>query len=59
MLIEYVDCNTSYENKGVDQLRHVFKSILFNPTDRRIILSAWNPTAIPSMALPPCHIVSY
>jgi thymidylate synthase len=40
---EYVNCHTDYSGQGVDQLRHAIKSILFNPMDRRIIISAWNP----------------
>ncbi|KAG6828507.1 Membrane protein tms1 [Tephrocybe sp. NHM501043] len=41
----------------VDQLRECIKKIKENPTDRRIILSAWNPKDIPQMALPPCHMI--
>jgi len=52
---EYVDCHTDYTGKGVDQLQQVIDKIKNNPTDRRIILSAWNPADIPIMALPPCH----
>ena len=40
---EYVDCETDYMGRGVDQLRECIKKIKENPTDRRIILSAWNP----------------
>ena len=40
---DYVDCETDYTGQGVDQLRECIKKIKENPTDRRIILSAWNP----------------
>lgn len=53
---EYVDADADYTGKGVDQLKMVIKSILTNPTDRRIIMSAWNPADMDKMALPPCHM---
>jgi thymidylate synthase len=40
---EYTDCDGDYKGKGVDQLQRVIDTIKTNPTDRRIILSAWNP----------------
>ena len=40
---------------GVDQLSLVINTLKTNPTDRRIIMSAWNPKQLPEMALPPCH----
>ncbi|KAF5343324.1 hypothetical protein D9756_011579 [Leucocoprinus leucothites] len=40
---EYLDCDADYTGKGVDQLRECIQKIKENPTDRRIILSAWNP----------------
>jgi len=52
---KYTDMNANYENKGVDQLARVINLIKKNPDDRRIIMSAWNPTDLPNMALPPCH----
>ncbi|KAF8913778.1 thymidylate synthase/dCMP hydroxymethylase domain-containing protein [Gymnopilus junonius] len=54
---EYVNCETDYTGQGVDQLRECIRKIKENPTDRRIILSAWNPKDIPLMALPPCHML--
>lgn len=32
-----------YSGKGANQLREVTRKIIEDPTDRRIILSAWNP----------------
>tara|TARA_Y100001958_G_scaffold159112_1_gene159284 strand:- start:3103 stop:4554 length:1452 start_codon:yes stop_codon:yes gene_type:complete len=54
---EYIDCDTDYKNKGVDQLKYVINEIKTNPSSRRIIMSSWNPIDIPKMALPPCHVM--
>jgi len=40
----------------LDQLKEVIERIKTNPTDRRLIVTAWNPGEIDQMALPPCHI---
>ncbi|KAG2124685.1 thymidylate synthase/dCMP hydroxymethylase domain-containing protein [Suillus clintonianus] len=53
----YVNCDTDYTGQGVDQLKECIRKIKDDPTDRRIILSAWNPAAMPLMALPPCHMM--
>lgn len=54
---EYNTMHDDYSGVGVDQLQQVIDTIKNNPNDRRILLSAWNPSAIPKMALPPCHIM--
>ena len=53
---KYQDCHTDYAGQGVDQLNEVIQKLKNNPYDRRIILSAWNPTDMKQMALPPCHM---
>lgn len=49
---KYVDMHTNYEGQGVDQLANVIHTIKTNPSDRRIIMSAWNPTGLVAM----CYI---
>jgi thymidylate synthase len=40
---------------GVDQLQRIIMGIMTRPESRRLILSAWNPSELHQMALPPCH----
>lgn len=40
----------------VDQLAEVIEKIKKDPTDRRLIVTAWNPGELSEMALPPCHM---
>jgi len=53
---KYVDMHTDYTGQGVDQLAECIRKIKEDPTDRRILLSAWNPADLDQMALPPCHM---
>ncbi|WOL06790.1 bifunctional dihydrofolate reductase-thymidylate synthase isoform X3 [Canna indica] len=53
---EYTDMHADYTGKGFDQLSDVIEKIKNDPDDRRIILSAWNPSDLKKMALPPCHM---
>ncbi|XP_023006898.1 bifunctional dihydrofolate reductase-thymidylate synthase-like [Cucurbita maxima] len=52
----YTDMHADYTGQGFDQLLDVINKIKNNPDDRRIVLSAWNPSDLKLMALPPCHM---
>ena len=48
-----------YTGDGVDQLQQII-DVLKEPkqrTSRRLIMSAWNPSQLDEMALPPCHVM--
>lgn len=52
---EYKDYTTDYTGQGVDQLKRVVDKLKSDPSDRRMIVMAWNPLDI-NKAMPPyCH----
>ncbi|GFP88101.1 bifunctional dihydrofolate reductase-thymidylate synthase 1 [Phtheirospermum japonicum] len=52
----YTNMHADYTGQGFDQLLDIIDKIKNKPDDRRIILSAWNPSDLNLMALPPCHM---
>jgi len=55
----YVSYNREPEDQGsscgIDQLKMLVQTLKTDPDNRRMIVSAWNPSDLPRMALPPCH----
>jgi thymidylate synthase len=41
----------------IDQLARVVEELRRDPHSRRLVVSAWNPGELESMALPPCHVL--
>ena len=58
----------NWNGEGIDQIKNAMRELKDNPTSRRIIVNAWNPSVMPDnsksfsenvangkAALPPCH----
>jgi thymidylate synthase len=43
------------DGSTIDQLKDVVARIRKTPDSRRLIVTAWNPSDVDKMALPPCH----
>uniref|UniRef100_A0A6C0ITE8 thymidylate synthase n=1 Tax=viral metagenome TaxID=1070528 RepID=A0A6C0ITE8_9ZZZZ len=56
----YYTCDYNYSGMGMDQLAYIVRNLKDEKqrTSRRLVMSAWNPTQLSEMALPPCHVLS-
>ena len=43
------------DGREIDQIKDLLKNIQAKPDSRRHIVTAWNPSDVDRMALPPCH----
>lgn len=55
---EYHGCDHNYAGQGVDQFDQLVQNLRQHPESRRHLLTAWNPSQLDQMALPPCHVLA-
>lgn len=48
--------NAKVKTEQIDQIAKIIHSIKTNPTDRRMVLTAFNVAEMDQMSLPPCHM---
>ena len=54
---EYNGCKNNYTGKGIDQLNNIIQEIKENPNSRRLLMTAFNPSAVDESVLMPCHVL--
>lgn len=54
---DYKGMNHDYTGQGFDQLRNVIQLIKTNPTSRRIMMTALDPSKVCESVLAPCHSI--
>lgn len=47
----------NFNSSDHDQLKNILDKLKNDPSDRRMLVSAWNPLQFDEMALPPCHLI--
>jgi thymidylate synthase len=59
---KYINCTTDYTDTGFDQIKYIIDgikhSIKTGIMNRRLLLTAWNPSQLSQLPLPPCHVLS-
>ena len=45
----------NFNSQDFDQIKNLLDEATNTPNSRRLLVSAWNPVQVKSMALPPCH----
>lgn len=43
------------EPESIDQIQSLINTLKINPNDRRMMVTAWNPSNVDQAVLPPCH----
>lgn len=52
---DYEGYDHDYAGEGVDQLEEVVEKLKTDSSDRRMLVTAWNPRDKDRMSIPPCH----
>jgi dihydrofolate reductase/thymidylate synthase len=45
----------NWNDEGINQIQGIIDELRRDPSSRRAVLTAWNPSKLGKMALPPCH----
>lgn len=53
---DYHTCKDDYHQQGFDQVQFILDELKTNPNSRRLYMTAWDPSKLSQMALPPCHL---